>query len=257
MKMLRLTLISLCLSTVMVNARETNTPPKKMSEEATPPALVLRIDNRMASGDAVVPVELDEEVPLQKWGIKKGARDITFHSSDGKIIEIWGSGNLELPSGLFEDTNRTSLTKLNKSYSRGEDSMILAYNQYSTPSGDRSEIVLLPKSRDSIILAYLNTTGDNPINREILEGFMIRQRVIPNAEPDVEGASANRYWLPVDVVTADGVWKLTGNSTAMITHKGNCYQINVYRSLRRTPGTDLQLPFEGEPFNFSATLYRV
>ena len=70
----------------------------------------------------------------------------------------------------------------------------------------------------------------------------------------MNGASARRTWLTVEVQGVQPAVKLEGGETRTISYRGASYQLHVYRSLRRDPGTNPQLPFEGEQYLLTATL---
>ncbi len=195
--------------------------------EETPPVVTLSIDGHRAAGAGELRVSLEATA-------RKSA-NVILASQDRKRVEIRGGAVL-----LRE---------------AAPSSYRLRYEQQIRPAGRRVFIALLPLTeRAPATLIHLDWGSDEPVRREILPGLTLSQRDERRAEPDVNGAAASRTWLTVEVQGAEPAATLEGGETKTISYRGASYRLHVYRSLRRDPGTDPQLPFEGERYLLTATL---
>jgi len=200
--------------------------------EETPPAVRLRIDGRDARGSGELQVSAD---PAAK------GPDLTLVSEKQQRAEIRGSGPLLASAGVRERLSQQTLR--------------LRYEQRVEPGGTRVFVALVPLSdQGPALLVHLDLGGRQPVRQEILPGLTLSQRDEPDAKPDVDGAAARRTWLAVEVNGAEPSMTLEGGETATISYRGAAYRLHVYRSLRRDPGTNPQLPFEGERYMLTATL---
>lgn len=210
--------------------------------EETPPSVLLRIDGRRVTGAGELRVTLDTNAMAPRDDRKPP--DLVLISEKKQRIELRGSGPLLASTGL--------LTRL-----RGiaEPQFRLQYEQRIEPDARRVFVALLPIGKNApALLVHVDLGGNDPIRKEILPGLVLAQQDEPQAKPDVSGAAALRTWLAVDVGGLDQRLRLQGGETRAIAYRGATYRLHVYRSLRRDPGTDRQLPFEGEHYLLTATL---
>lgn len=215
----------------------------RAAREEVPPAVTLRIDGRRASGSGELQVAPDSaraEIPEGE----QGRADLALVSDRGQRIEIEEIGRAADPATLAQ-------------WLAESPGGLLRYEQRIRPDGRQVFLALLPGSgRGPAVLAHLDFGGGEPVRRELLPGLVLEQRDLPDARPDVVGAAARRTWLPVEVHGSSGSWTLQGGETGTISHQATTYRLHVYRSLRRSPGTDPRLPFEGERYLLTATLTR-
>jgi hypothetical protein len=198
--------------------------------EQTPPVVTLRIGGRRAVGTGELRVTPDAAASVQTR-----TAHLTLLSEDRQRVEVRGLGTL-----MKTATSRT---------------LRLRYQQRIEPDGRRVFLALLPPSdQEPAVLVHLDWGAGRLIRKEILPGLFLVQRDEPGSHPDVAGAAARRTWLSVEVQGLETALTLEGGETRTITHRGASYRLHVYRSLRRDPGTNPQLPFEGERYLLSATL---
>ncbi|HSK77583.1 MAG TPA: hypothetical protein VLQ45_14120 [Thermoanaerobaculia bacterium] len=203
------------------------------AREEDPPAVLLRIEGRRAAGSGELRVVPDPA------GLKDArTQNLALLTENRQRIEILGGGPLvdarPQPEGPV---------------------LRLRYEQRIEPDGRRVFLALLPLSeKEPALLVHLDLGGEEPIRKEILPGLILAQKDEPGAEPDVNGAAARRTWLAVEVQGSEPSLTLEGGETRMISYRGASYRLHVYRSLRRDPGTDPRLPFEGERYLLTATL---
>lgn len=210
--------------------------PLVRAREEQPPPLIVRIDGRRVTGSG------DLRVAPAPAALK-GRADLMFLSDKQQRIEIRGTGAL-LPATFAERLGVPA-----------QPSLRLRYEQRIGPDARRVFIALTSLTdRQPALLVHLDLGGKEPIRKEILPGLTLAQRDEPRSTPDVKGASARRTWLTVEVLGAEPAVKLEGGETRTISFRGASYQLHVYRSLRRDPGTNPRLPFEGEQYLLTATL---
>jgi len=199
--------------------------------EENPPVVTLSIDGHRATGSGELRVSL--EATPRTTSARKSA-NLILSSPERKRVEI--RGGAALLATAAPSTYR------------------LQYEQQLRPSGRRVFLALLPLTeRAPATLVHLDWGSDQPIRREILPGLILSQRD-ERGTPDINGASARRTWLTVEVRGSEPSVTLEGGETRTITYRGTTYRLHVYRSLRRDPGTDEQLPFEGERYLLTATV---
>lgn len=203
------------------------------AREEDPPAVLLRIEGRRVAGAGELRVTPDPE------GLKDGTtRNLALLSENRQRIEILGGGPLVSSVPLPEGP-----------------ALRLRYEQRIGPEGRRVYLALLPHSeKEPALLVHLDLSGEEPIRKEILPGLILAQKDEPGTKPDVHGAAARRTWLTVELQGSEAPATLEGGETRTISYRGANYQLHVYRSLRRDPGTDPKLPFEGERYLLTATL---
>lgn len=201
------------------------------TREENPPVVTLSIDGHRAVGSGDLRVSL-EATP--RMTAKKSA-SVVLASPERKRVEIRGG------AALLRTASPSSYR--------------LRYEQQIRPAGRRVYIALLPLTeRAPATLIHLDWASEQPVRREILPGLTLSQRDERGTKPDVNGASARRTWLTVDVQGSEPAVTLEGGETKTISYRGASYRLHVYRSLRRDPGTNPQLPFEGERYLLTATL---
>lgn len=199
----------------------------------TPPAVTLRIGGRRATGSGELRVGPDTA------SIKTHGAHLMLLSEGKQPVEIRGLG--PLMSAARAAAARSPLR--------------LRYQQRIGEDGRRLFLALLPPSeREPAVLVHLDWGADAPVRKELLPGLFLVQRDEPRSTPDIDGAAARRTWLTVEVQGAEPGITLEGGEIRTISHRGTAYRLHVYRSLRRDPGTDPRLPFEGERYLLTATL---
>lgn len=250
---------ALCLISILLCA--TNVPAqssKNVPREATPPALTLDTGKKPAKGVQQLEVKRVEVTAPSKGllvppaGGKSPApvaKDLHLVTTSGAVMRLWGSRRI----GLDTLVSRLEPKPAPKKGGTGS-TMRLRFEQALEAGLKRFELLLQPLDRDSIIYGHFHKAGDAAMSHDVVPGFRFGQQVVAGALPDVEGASARRFFLPVKITTADGAWNVQGNSETLVTHRGARYLVQVHRSVRREPGTDANLPFEGARFNLSATI---
>ena len=210
-------------------------PPFSLNaQEEQPPALYLRIDGQTVTGSGELRVTAQEDL---------SSNDLVM-VSEKRRIELRGSSALDGVAGLM---------RLAKDGVR--PALLLRYEQRVEPDRQRLVFTLQPEGKpEAPLLVHLDIGGPEPVRQEILPGLIMAQLDEPNPVPDVIGAAAQRTWLTVEVSGGDKDLLLEGGQTATISYHGAAYELHIYRSLRRDPGTNPRLPFEGEKYLLSATL---
>lgn len=195
--------------------------------EENPPVVVLSIDGRTAAGSGELRVSL-------------GAAEksnLVLVSAERQRVRIRGAAALLRTAATPQSTYR------------------LQYEQRIREDGRRVYLALLPLAeRAPANLVHLDWGSNKPVRREILPGLTLSQRDERDSKPDVAGGSALRTWLTVEVTGSEPPVTLEGGETKTISYRGVAYRLHVYRSLRRDPGTNPRLPFEGERYLLTATL---
>ena len=205
---------------------------KLESQEHMPPDVSLRIGGRSVEGSGELRAMPD--AAAMKAGPDRNPADLALISESKQRIEIHGSG-------LFAGAADRPLR--------------LQYEQRSGEDAHRVFVALLPLSdAEPAHLVYLNQGDRAPIERELLPGLTLTQVDEPGGAPDVNGGAARRTWLTVEVNGSKPAVSLEGGETRMISYGGASYRLHVYRSLRRDPGTNPNVPFEGERYLLSAVL---
>ena len=202
------------------------------SQEQMPPDVSLLIDGRSVEGSGELRAMPD--AAAMKVGPDRNPADLALISESKQRIEIRGSGVF---AGAVDGPLR------------------LRYEQRSAEDTHRVFVALLPLSdAEPVHVVFLNQGDRAPIRSEILPGLILTQIDEPGGAPDVNGGAARRTWLTVEVTGAESPMSLEGGETRTISYRGASYRLHVYRSLRRDPGTNPRLPFEGERYLLSAVL---
>jgi hypothetical protein len=215
---------------------------KTATREEVPPAVFVRIDGRRAAGSGELRVSPDQ-ASLKVTADRKTPA-LVFVSDKRQRVELRGSGALAGAAGLVQRLGGAQPALLR-----------LQYEQRIEPDARRVFVALLPLSeREPALLVHLDLGGNEPIRKEILPGLILSQRDEPGNKPDVDGSAARRTWLSVEVKGSEPAMTLEGGDTRTLSYRGASYRLHVYRSLRRDPGNDPKLPFEGERYLLTATL---
>lgn len=230
-----------CLSAATLESQSARTA----GREEDPPAVFLRIEGRRAAGSGELRVVPDPGA--MKASPDRKTPDLVLVSEKRQRIEIRGSGALVGAAGLME--------RLGGKVPAQPPVLRLQYEQRIEPDGRRVFFALLPLyEKEPALLVHLDLGGEEPIRKEILPGLILAQRDEPGTKPDIAGAAARRTWLTVQVRGSEPSMTLEGGETRTISYRGASYRLHVYRSLRRDPGTNPRLPFEGEKYLLTATL---
>jgi len=204
------------------------------AQEEEPPALYLRIDGQTVTGSG----------ELRGTAQKNLSSNDLVLVSEKQRIELRGSGALDGVAGLMRP-GKGGLPP----------ALLLRYEQRVGPDRQRLVFTLEPEDKpEAPLLVHLDLGGLEPVRQELLPGLTLAQLDEPHPIPDVIGAASRRTWLTVEVSGGDKDMLLEGGQTATISYRGASYELHIYRSLRRDPGTDPRLPFEGEKYLLSATL---
>lgn len=229
-----------CLSTASLESQVVRTA----AREENPPVLFLRIGDRLATGTGELRVAPDaERLKLRTDG---KTRDLLLLTDKQQHVEIRSGALLSGAAGVVKRLGIESST---------QPALRLLYEQRLDEDGRRFFLAIRPlNDKDPALLVHLDLGGEEPIQKEILPGLTLSQKDEPPGTPDVNGGAARRTWLTVDVQGAGPEVTLEGGDTRTITYRGAPYLLHVYRSLRRDPGTNPRLPFEGEKYLLTATL---
>ncbi|HEX6862857.1 MAG TPA: hypothetical protein VF414_08585 [Thermoanaerobaculia bacterium] len=222
-----------CLSTADPLESQAVRAGAREAREEDPPAVLLRIEGRRAAGSGELRVAPDPA------GLKDAkTQNLALRADNRQRIEILGGAPLVK---AVPPTDGPALR--------------LRYEQRIRPDGRRVYLALLPLAeREPALLVHLDLGGDEPIRKEILPGLILAQKDEPGASPDVNGGAARRTWLTVVVQGSEPSMTIEGGETRTISYRGANYRLHVYRSLRRDPGKNPKLPFEGERYLLTATL---